>query len=90
MKMRFMIEIFEAEMERDPSGGLWGRYPFEIDGEEMWIPRDQLTIQQREEMAAAMRESGEKQVREAEVLHMFARVKRAGISGVIDGSKASD
>ena len=88
MKMRFMIEIFEAEMERDPSGGLWARYPFEIDGEEMWIPRDQLTTQQRKDMAAAMRESGEKQVREAEALHLFARVKRSGIIGVIDGSKA--
>ena len=52
--MRFMIEVFDAMMEEDPTPGLWERYPFEINGEELWIPRSRLTLEQRNEMIAAM------------------------------------
>ena len=43
--MRFMIEIFDAAIADDLSSGdsLWDQYPFEVDGEEVWIPLKEMT-----------------------------------------------
>lgn len=70
--MRFMIEIFEQMTEENPTEGLWASYPFEVNENETWIRREDLTIGQRDEIVISIRFSAERQEREARLLLRLA------------------
>jgi hypothetical protein len=90
-EMKFSIEAFDQATKGADPRHLLAAYPFEDgDGELVWIPRDELTMDQVEEIAAALRAAAEREKAEAAELEAFVKrrkISRAGMR-VVDGGNS--
>lgn len=73
--MEINLEALEEGLRVDWYTGAespWGRYPYIDNGEEIWIPTEDLRFDQLTELSDAVKAIGRRKIAEANELRRFA------------------